>query len=172
MLFPKERSLPVSVRSGLQLIPSMYSEMHYFRDLETIIDEVHGLFEGWESNHDPKSKFSLETLNVAKLAVHEWLANILQHADFKDRVPELGLHISPCGERLYCVIQDNSEGFDVDGYYDKHHKITVVLPDRGMGLLLLRSCTEELKYERQEGRQQLMFYVTASEDSYLEIPFS
>ena len=151
----------------------MYSEMQYFRNLDTVIDDVHVLFDNWESQHDASSTFSLDTLNVAKLAVHEWVANILQHADFKDRCPELGLKIVSSADRLHCTIEDNSEGFDVDGYYETHQSISVVLPDRGMGLLLLRSCTEELRYERlNNGKQQLKFYVTASEDSYLEIPFS
>lgn len=150
----------------------MYSEMHYFRDLDTIIDEVHGLFDGWETHLKTHESLTPDVVQLAKLAVHEWLANILQHADFKDRLPEVGVYISPCGDRLFCVIEDNSEGFDLEGYLEDNPKIKVVLPDRGMGLLMLRSCAEELKYARLQGKQQLEFYIPSGEDPHLDIPFS
>ena len=147
--------------------------MHYFRNLDTLIDEVHGLFDGWETQLETYHTFSIEALHLAKLAVHEWIANILQHADFKDRLPEVGVCVSPSNDRLLCVIEDNSEGFDLEGYLIEHPRITEVLPDRGMGLLMLRSCTEELRYEKlQGGKQHLEFYVPTGENPYLEIPFS
>lgn len=161
------------VRLGLQYFPSVYSEMHYFRNLDTIIDELHGLFDGWETQLETYNSCSIEALHMAKLAVHEWLANILQHADFGGRRPEVGICVSPHADRIQCVIEDNSEGFDLEGYLLENPKITVVLPDRGMGLLMLKSCTEELKYHKvQEGKQQLEFYIPANQDPHLDIPFS
>ena len=146
--------------------------MHYFRNLATIIDDVHGLFDGWERQHGTRSSTLLEALHIAKFAVHEWVANILQHADFKGRIPEVGLYVSPCGDRLFCMIEDNSEGFDLEGYLEAHPRIMMVMPNRGMGLLMLKACTEELRYGHyQGGRHQLEFYVTANQDTYLEIPF-
>lgn len=160
-------------RLDLEHFPSMYSKMHYFRNLDTIIDEVHGLFDGWETQLEACTTLSLEALHLAKLAVHEWLANILQHADFKDRRPEVGVYVSPTDDRLWCIIEDNSEGFDLEGYLKDHPKITVVLPDRGMGLLMLRSCTEELRYEKLKGGiQKLEFFIPSNDDPHLDIPFS
>ena len=151
----------------------MYSEMHYFRNLDTIIDEVHCLFDGWETQLETCKSFSIEALHLTKLAVHEWLANILQHADFKGRRPEIGFCVSPCDGRLFCIIEDNSEGFDLEGHLTENPKITAVLPDRGMGLLMLKSCTEELRYEKlQGGKQHLEFYVPSDLDPFLDIPFS
>ena len=150
----------------------MYSEMHYFRDLETIIDDLHGLFDGWESKHCAITSMPLETLHTAKFAVHEWIANILQHADFKNRRPEVGLYVSPCEDRLFCMIEDNSEGFDLEGYLETHPRIQEVMPNRGMGILMINACTEGMHYGHyQGGRHQLEFYVPAHQDAYLEIPF-
>ncbi len=148
--------------------------MHYFRNLDTIIDDVHCLFDGWEKQMETCKSFPLEALSLAKLAVHEWLANLLQHANFQGTAPEIGLHLNTSeNERLKCVIEDNSAGFDLEGYLADNPKITTALPDRGMGLLMLRSCTEELRYARlQHGKQQLEFYVSANSDPFLDIPFS
>ena len=107
------------------------------------------------------------------MAVHEWVANIVQHSDFESREPQIGVWLDQRGDRLYCLIEDNSRGFDFHGYLDGHEGITTVLPDRGMGLLLLKACTEELCYKSVEaGKNQLEFYITDKEDTFLEIPFS
>ena len=161
------------IRPGIDHFSPVTAEMHYYRNLDTIIDEVHGLFDGWEKQLQTYTTFSIETLHLAKLAVHEWLANLLQHADFQNRLPEIGVCLSPSDDKLWCVIEDNSEGFNLEGYLKDHPKITLVLPDRGMGLLMLRSCTEELRYEKlQSGKQHLEFYVPSNQDPHLEIPFS
>ena len=150
----------------------MYSEMHYFRNFKTIIEDIHGLFDGWEAHHNALSILPLETLHTAKFAVHEWVANIIQHADFKNRTPEVGLYVSPCENRLFCMIEDNSVGFDLEAYLVANPTIMHVMPKRGMGLLMIQACTEELSYVHfPGGRHQLEFYVTADQDAYLEIPF-
>lgn len=147
--------------------------MHYFRNLETIIDDVHGLFDGWESHLATCETITDDALHLARLAVHEWLANLLQHAEFKELPPEIGLNLQACDDRLKCIVEDNSIGFDLEGYLTDNPKITMALPDRGMGLLMLRSCTEELRYAKlQGGKQQLEFYVSANSDPFLDIPFS
>ena len=146
--------------------------MHYFRDLDTIIDDVHGLFDVMEQQLLESPTLPLEALHTAKMAIHEWVANIVQHSDFDSNDPEIGVCLSQKGERLYCLVEDNSKGFDLNGYLDNHEGITTVLPDRGMGLLLLKACTDELCYKSlQNGKNQLEFYITDKEDTFLEIPF-
>ena len=146
--------------------------MHYFRNLDTIIDDVHGLFDALEKQLIESPTMPLESLHTAKMAVHEWVANIVQHSDFNSKEPEIGICLSQKDEKLYCMIEDNSKGFDLNGYLDNHEGITTVLPDRGMGLLLLKACTDELCYKSlQNGKNQLEFYITDKEDTFLEIPF-
>ncbi len=146
--------------------------MHYFRELDTIIDDVHRLFDVWEKQLGVLNTIPLETLHTAKMAVHEWIANLVQHSNFDHTNPEIGVCLSQRENRLFCIIEDNSIGFDLGGYLDTHEGITTVLPDRGMGLLLLRACTEELCYRSlQNGKNKLEFYINDSADSFLEIPF-
>ena len=146
--------------------------MHYFRNLDTIIDDVHQLFDALEKQLDDSGTLPIETLHTAKMAIHEWVANIVQHSEFDNGAPEIGVCLSQRGERLFCMVEDNSAGFDLAGYLDSHEGITTVLPDRGMGLLLLKACSEELCYRTlPNGKNQLEFYITDNEDSFLEIPF-
>ena len=146
--------------------------MHYFRNFETVIDDVHRLFDALENEFTSSGILPIDLLHTAKMAVHEWIANVVQHSKFNGKAPEIGICLAPRGERLYCLIEDNSIGFDLQGYLDSHEGITTVLPDRGMGLLLLKACSEELCYRPlPNGKNQLEFYITDQEDSFIEIPF-
>ena len=148
------------------------SHMHYFTNLDTIIDDVHSLFDALEKQLQESPTLPLEALHTAKMAVHEWIANLIQHSNFESRSPQIGVCLSQRDERLFCIIEDNSKAFDLNGYLDNHEGITQAFPDRGMGLLLLKACTEELCYKAiQEGKNQLEFYITDKEDTFLEIPF-
>ena len=88
--------------------------MHYFRNLDTIIDDVHGLFDTLEQQLVESPTLALEALHTAKMAVHEWVANIVQHSDFSEKEPEIGVCLSQRDERLYCMIEDNSVGFEFE----------------------------------------------------------
>ncbi len=149
----------------------MYNRMHYFKDLDTVIDDVHGLFDQWEAQHQDETSFPLDTLMVAKLAIHEWIANLKRHARFLTPRPKIGLCISPSGKGIACVVEDNSEGFDLSGYYTKHKGISTVLPERGMGLHMIKAFTANLDYRSMEnGGQQLAFFVPIDHNPCLDIP--
>lgn len=151
----------------------MYNTMHYFTDLETIVDDVHGLFDRWEEQHTEREAFPIESLLNARVAIHEWIANLQRHARFASVPPRVGLCISPNGEGLACVIEDNSVGFDLDAYFEEHASITRVLPENGMGLHWIRSLAQNLRYQKAPGGvHQLAFYVAANQDSCLDIQFS
>ena len=151
-----------------------------FRDLGTVVDEIHGLFEEWEHSEAsllPIDEFSLQ---VMKLAVHEWVANLVQHADFGDRAPLIQVGIQPGEERVHCMIEDNSQGFDFDLQLVEQRESmeTVVPPDRGRGLLMMIACTENLRYHQpsvdaQTGRpcHRLEFSISAFRKPWLDIPF-
>ena len=145
---------------------------HRFSDPETIIDRVHALFDQWETEGTFEPQLDAITLQRLKLAVHEWLANLLQHADFDQRPPVVDLHVGPDGQNVRCVIEDNSEGFDLDGHLSARREVLDAFPERGMGLLMIKSCTEDLSY-RQLGpaRHRLEFSVSADQDPWLNIPF-
>jgi serine/threonine-protein kinase RsbW len=145
----------------------------HFKGLSDVIDELHGLFEEWECKDALLSHLDPNTIQLFRLAVHEWVANLVQHADFADREPELILDVIPNGRRVRCVIEDNSEGFPFPEQIDVQRNALTPFPERGMGLLMLNAATEYFEYSQtDDGRRRLEFTVSSDADSCLDIPFS
>ena len=143
-----------------------------FRRLDAIIDELHALFDDWESEGELLSHLDSDTIQLMKLALHEWVANIVQHADFGDRTPEIELHVIPNGRRVRCVIEDNSLGFPLLEELEVRAEALEPFPERGMGLLMLDAATEYFRYSRlDDGRQKLEFTESGEKDPWLNIPF-
>ena len=149
---------------------------HRFSDLDSIIDHLHALFQEWEQQivqpSEAGSEIAPEVLHRTKLAAHEWLANLVQHADFPDHAPSVTVEVRQEGERLHCSIEDNSAWFDLDAQIEVRQEMLNAYPERGMGLLMLRACTEDLSYHRVDAeRNRLEFAVSADQDPYLPLPF-
>ncbi len=143
-----------------------------FNELDGVIDDLHRTLDRWESNGAFPPELELDTIQLVKLAIHEWMANLVQHADFGDYKPEIILDIYPNGQSVRCVILDNSRGFDAA----KHLRIGMEklerLPERGMGLLMLDAATDYFEYLRSEnGHHRLEFSVSSDLDPWLNIPF-
>ena len=65
-----------------------------------------------------------------------------------------------------------AEGDLLVGAFGRREATLEAFPERGMGLLMLQACTEELSYRRiDEGWQRLEFSVSAEQDPWLHIPF-
>jgi serine/threonine-protein kinase RsbW len=132
-----------------------------FHDLDHVVDEVHTLFDN-QAQDAPEDSVDEFGLFVMKLAVHEWIANLVQHADFRDVTPEIRLSVEPDAHGLHCVIEDNSAGFDFHAHLDRQHE-AVHGPEpseRGRGLLMLIACTEDLVYETAgTGCQRIAFRI-------------
>lgn len=128
------------------------SQLHHrFDDLTTVVDEVHALFARLASADAHALDMDPFGLQVLKLAVHEWIANLVQHADFRNCTPEIMLSLLPEGRRVRCIIEDNSSGFDFGAQIEKQRTAlatTTVPPERGRGLLIMIACTENLSYRR------------------------
>jgi len=144
-----------------------------FHGLNGIIEELHRLFDEWEHQHALFSRLDADTAQFFRLVVHEWVANLVQHADFQDQDAQITLEVTPAGQRLRCVIEDNSEGFAFPEQIECQRRALSPFPERGMGLLLLNAATELLEYSTtHEGRCRLDFTVSSTADSCLDIPFS
>lgn len=144
-----------------------------FQQLDAVIDELHGLFELWEREDALLSHLDPDTIQLFRLAVHEWVANLVQHADFGGRQPEIVMDVIPNGRRVRCIIEDNSEGFPFPEQIDVQRNALTPFPERGMGLLMLNAATEYFEYSQtREGRRRLEFTVSGEADSCLDIPFS
>lgn len=143
-----------------------------FNRLDNVIDELHDLFESWEQEGALLSHLDLDTIHLFRLAVHEWVANLVQHARFDGRSPEVTLDVIPNGRRVRCIIEDNSIGFPIQQRLDVQREALKPYPERGMGLLMLNAATEYFEYsESENGRQRLEFTVSADSDPCLNIPF-
>jgi len=145
---------------------------HRFRDLNMIVDRVHNLFEQWKDENVFSSPLDEDTLHMLRLAIHEWVANLVQHAEFRDQEPEISINLMPSGARVFCTIEDNSLGFDLDTSLRVREATLESFPERGMGLLMLEACTDHLSYtQTEEGKFRLKFSVSADQDPWLHIPF-
>jgi serine/threonine-protein kinase RsbW len=143
-----------------------------FKQLDAVIDELHGLFDGWEREGALLSHLDPDTIQLFRLAVHEWVANLVQHADFGSRSPVVVLDVIPNGRRVRCIIEDNSEGFPLDEKLVTQRLALKPFPERGMGLLMLNAATEYFEYSLADnGHQRLEFTVSADADPCLNIPF-
>lgn len=144
---------------------------HRFSDPDTLIDRVHSVFSALEKQPLP-CWLDERTVHRLKLAVHEWLANLVQHANFEGRQPDIRVTVRPGEDGVECVIEDNSEGFDLNGHLDARDVVMDAFPERGMGLLMIRACTEHLSYtDLGDARHRLKFVVSSEQDPWLNIPF-
>lgn len=142
-----------------------------FSVLDEVIDDLHSVFAMWESN-GALHPLDPDTVQLMKLAVHEWIANLVQHAEFKTDPPEIILDVFPNGRSVRCVIFDNSVGFDAAYHLKNRMAKLEPLPERGMGLLMLNAATEYFDYSRSEkGLHKLEFSVSSDLDPWLNIPF-
>jgi len=144
----------------------------HFHGLDAIMDELHALFDTWESDGALHSHLDANTVQLLRLALHEWVANIVQHADFADNEPRVTLQIVPNGRRVKCIVEDNSNGFPFMKELALRERALEPFPERGMGLLMLDAATESFTYAHSEdGRQKLEFTVSGDKESWLNIPF-
>lgn len=141
---------------------------HTFHDIDLVTEKVHNLFDRWvrsTGSGDSKNKYGLL---VAKLAVHEWIANLVQHAAFNVEPPLIRLVVSPRPSGLHCMVEDNSEGFDFKAQVaEQSRRLNGPEPsERGRGLLMMLACTEDFAYETcGEGLQRVEFVVRPPVDS-------
>ncbi|NBC16795.1 MAG: hypothetical protein GVY18_05680, partial [Bacteroidetes bacterium] len=82
----------------------------------------------------------------------------IQHAEFGTGAPRMTLRVERLQQHIRAVAEDNSAGFDFHTVPDAAFE---ELPERGMGLTLLRTCAEQLSYRRRGGWNRLAFVVDA-----------
>ncbi|MEM6325703.1 MAG: ATP-binding protein [Bacteroidota bacterium] len=133
---------------------------HQFFDLSSVIDEVHGLFDTWAEAGTLRPALDQDGEIVLRLAVHEWIANLVQHAAFVERAPEISLQVEVEDASVRVVVEDTSRGFDLLGQLEAQSTLldAPAPSERGRGLLMLITCTHDLDYRpAREDRQRLSF---------------
>jgi serine/threonine-protein kinase RsbW len=144
-----------------------------YTDLERAIDEVRVLLDRWSDERlrtgrpppDPQS------LRYAQLILHEWLANLLQHARFPD-VPVVEVRVE-AQDRCVCgMVVDNSTGFDISSHLNDQRESSESLPERGMGLRIISACSDDFSYaEGDNGQYRFEFSIPADHDPWLSTLF-
>jgi serine/threonine-protein kinase RsbW len=143
-----------------------------YTDLDRALDEVRSVLEEWSASQETESAPEAETVRYTQLVLHEWIANLLQHADFHDRTPTVEIRLSCENRHIICAVIDNSEGFDLGERLPNEEEIMDDLPERGMGLRIINACTDSLSYTSTEaGRYRFEFSIPADHDPWLSMLF-
>lgn len=140
-----------------------------YTDLDRALNEVRSELDEWSTEQDEASD---ETVQYTQLVLHEWIANLLQHADFRGRSPSVHIQLSSENRRITCTVTDNSEGFDLAEHLPAQEEAMENLPERGMGLRIISACTDRLSYASTEsGRYRFEFSIPADHDPWLSTLF-
>ena len=146
---------------------------HRFTRLDRAIDEVHALFDAWAESGALAPALDEDGASVLRLAVHEWVANLVQHAAFPAGA-EVTLDVHVAGDAVHCVDEDTSVGFDFAGQVEQQHAIfdAPAPSERGRGLLMLITCTEDLSFRpaTADSPQRISFSVRAGSGAALFAP--
>ena len=133
---------------------------HTFHHLGSVVDDLHDLLDDWTEDGTLRPALDRDGEIVLRLAVHEWVANLVQHAAFTQPETEIRLSIEVEPGGVYVEMEDTSCGFDLLGQIEAQSAIldAPAPSERGRGLLMLITCTESLDYRRaSENRQRLSF---------------
>jgi serine/threonine-protein kinase RsbW len=142
-----------------------------YSDLDRALDEVRTVIEEWSASIDGSAEPSGETVRYTQLVLHEWIANLLQHADFNGHSPAIRIRLSCEEQQIRCVVVDNSRGFDLTDRLPEQEAMDD-LPERGMGLRIIDACTDDLTYAPTDGgRHRFEFSIPADHDPWLSMLF-
>lgn len=123
---------------------------HPFRDLSTVVDGVHALLDTWRDEGTLAPALDADGIELLRLALHEWIANLVQHAAFPKGVEvEIAIEVEPDTESVAVAVEDSSAGFDFAGQVERQQTIldAPAPSERGRGLLMLITCTENLSFQ-------------------------
>ena len=137
-----------------------------FSDLELAIDDTHALFAEWIDAADAAA--NARTLHHACLVLHEWLANLVQHADFQGRTPEVAIRLFPSPNKIRCVVVDNSKGFELEHRLEMQTTNALPFPERATVLRFIDARTDSISYHRIGGnRHQFEFSISTDHTPWL-----
>lgn len=111
-------------------------------------------------------------LRYVQVVLHEWIANMIQHAEFGDRSPCIEITVRADLRYVSCSVIDNSHGFDLADALTRQRNEARALPERGMGLRIISACTEQCAYRSlPDGRYRFEFSIPVDHDPWLSTLF-
>ena len=142
-----------------------------YTDLDRALDEVRSLPNEWSAAQHPEGPDD-ETVHCVCLVLHEWIANLHQHAQFRRTPATVEVHLSFQARGIVCTVLDNSEGFDLEPHLPDEDDDMEALPERGMGLRMIETCTESLSYTpTDDGLHCFEFIIPPDHDPWLNTLF-
>ena len=142
-----------------------------YTDLDRAIDEVRSLSDEW-SAAERNGRLDEETIHCACLVLHEWIANLYQHAQFSDGPATVEVRLSCQDRHVSCSVIDNSDGFEIEAHLPSEDDDLEALPERGMGLRMIKSCTDDFSYTPMEdGLHCFEFIIPSDHDPWLNTLF-
>lgn len=112
-----------------------------FDDLNSLPDALHA----WIAHLSTSGRVDADVATLLALALHEWTANLVQHASWSGAV-RVVVSVAETGGRFHCSVEDTSSGFDLAGALHSRRVGFEGLPERGMGLLMLDALADGLDY--------------------------
>ena len=112
-----------------------------FDDLSRLPDALHA----WITQLSLNGRVDADAATLLALALHEWTANLVQHATWCGEA-RVVVSVAESGGRLHCAVEDTSAGFDLAGALHSRRVGFEGLPERGMGLLMLDALADGLDY--------------------------
>ena len=132
--------------------------------LDRFVDEVHAQFDAWAEQGEIAMTIGDDGLALLRLAVHEWVANLVQHAEFNGPA-DLTLSLEVVDNGVRCQIEDTSRGFDFPRQVGAQESVMQdsAPSERGRGLLMLVTCAVDLTFHEASGDhpQRIAFTVGA-----------
>jgi serine/threonine-protein kinase RsbW len=142
-----------------------------YTDLDRALDEVRSLPQEWPAARRDGGP-DAETTHCVCLVLHEWIANLHQHAQFSSPPATVEIRLSCQDREVTCAVVDNSEGFDIDAYLPDEDEDLEALPERGMGLRMIKTCTGSLSYTpTEDGLHRFEFTIPSDHDPWLNTLF-
>ena len=111
-------------------------------------------------------------LRYVQLVLHEWIANMIQHAEFGSVTPHVEITVRADHRYVTCSVIDNSHGFNLADELATQRNEARALPERGMGLRIISACTEQCAYRSlPDGRYRFEFSIPVDHDPWLSTLF-
>lgn len=107
-----------------------------------------------------------------QVVLHEWLANLIQHARFAETDPHVEITIRMRRRYISCSVVDNSTGFNLSEQLETQRNQAQALPERGMGLRIISACTDQCEYRSlDDGRYHFEFSIPVDHEPWLSTLF-
>lgn len=140
--------------------------------LDEAIDDMRALLCTSDESPLPDVSLSDEILEYVRIVIHEWVVNLIQHAEFRGATPTVEMEFQFENRHVSCVVKDNSEGFDLEHQLSVQQQTPPPFPERGMGLRIIHACTREMSYRSgADGWQHFSCIIPARSQPWVDTLF-